>query len=449
MRKGIQLYILYENATGYALFQAREFEEIGSFLPDVQKSIRNSAKFKSIVNLVTFYPFKTIQEALENMNCVIKGQLHLDLQIFLENNVPKSQESQQAVVLGVQDAALASAITETLSISCSTSGVVLEALRGIRFHFHRFIKGYKDSNAINQSQLSLSHQYARAKLSINCHKFDKVISETIQTVDDLDKDINMLCSRIKRLYSIHFPELAEIVRDSEQYIMCVEEIKDRKNLSENTLEALQTLLKDSDVAHRILKAAKNSMGMDIAEADQKNIKMLIDLEFSVIKRRKEMNDYVKNKTKHVAPNLVELLGEEDTARLISQAGSLANLAKFPASTVQILGAQKSLFRALKTKGQTTSNFGCIKQSALIGKSVKGRRARYLANKCTLASKIDCFSVIPMNKSKHLNELIEQQMKLYEKEDPEKMEKKKAIIAAKKALLRKKMKERRRQNMLKS
>ena len=94
----------------------------------------------------------------------------------------------------------------------------------------------------------------------------------------------------------------------------------------------------------------------------------------------------------VAPNLSSLIGETVAARLIQKAGSLTNLAKCPASTVQILGAEKALFRALKTKGNTPK-YGLIYHSTFIGRASaknKGRISRYLANKCSLASRIDSF-----------------------------------------------------------
>ncbi|CAK0814662.1 unnamed protein product, partial [Prorocentrum cordatum] len=97
----------------------------------------------------------------------------------------------------------------------------------------------------------------------------------------------------------------------------------------------------------------------------------------------------------VAPNLCALIGRRIGARLISHAGSLTNLAKYPASTVQILGAEKALFRALKTKGNTPK-YGLIFHSSFIGRAQqknkeRGRISRYLANKCSMASRIDCFS----------------------------------------------------------
>merc|ERR1711916_204486 len=98
----------------------------------------------------------------------------------------------------------------------------------------------------------------------------------------------------------------------------------------------------------------------------------------------------------VAPNLGELIGEHVGARLISHAGSLTNLAKYPASTWEILGAEKALFRALKTRGNTPK-YGLIFHSTFIGRAAtknKGRISRYLANKASIASRIDCYSDEP-------------------------------------------------------
>lgn len=95
----------------------------------------------------------------------------------------------------------------------------------------------------------------------------------------------------------------------------------------------------------------------------------------------------------VAPNLTALIGEMVGSKLISHSGSLVNLAKYPASTIQILGAEKALFRALKTKGKTPK-YGLIFNSSFIGRAGqknKGRISRYLANKCAIAARIDSFS----------------------------------------------------------
>merc|ERR1712159_149528 len=118
----------------------------------------------------------------------------------------------------------------------------------------------------------------------------------------------------------------------------------------------------------------------------------------------------------VAPNLAALIGEVVAARLISHAGSLTNLAKYPASTVQILGAEKALFRALKTRGNTPK-YGLIFHSTFIGRAAaknKGRISRYLANKCSIACRIDNFTETPTNKfGEKLREQVEERLRFYD------------------------------------
>merc|ERR1712129_305813 len=134
-------------------------------------------------------------------------------------------------------------------------------------------------------------------------------------------------------------------------------------------------------------------GQDIVEMDMQNIDRFAGEVVALFTMRKTLHEYLKTKMDLVAPNLATLIGDTVGARLISHAGSLTNLAKYPASTVQILGAEKALFRALKTKGNTPK-YGLIFHSTFIGRAQlknKGRISRYLANKCSLASRIDCFS----------------------------------------------------------
>merc|ERR1712176_986513 len=118
----------------------------------------------------------------------------------------------------------------------------------------------------------------------------------------------------------------------------------------------------------------------------------------------------------VAPNLSTLIGDTVAARLISKAGSLMNLAKAPASTVQILGAEKALFRALKTKGNTPK-YGLIYHSTFIGRADaknKGRISRYLANKCSIATRIDSFADEPTRLyGEKLRDQVEERLKFYE------------------------------------
>merc|ERR1711904_365292 len=171
-----------------------------------------------------------------------------------------------------------------------------------------------------------------------------------------------------------------------------------------------------DIADEVVKAMKISMGQDIAEMDMLNIDHFADQVIKLADMRKTLGAYLKKKMDTVSPNLAELVGELVGARLISHAGSLTNLAKYPASTVQILGAEKSLFRALKTKGNTPK-YGLIFNSTYIGRASqqnKGRISRYLANKCSIASRIDCFLEQTTNVfGKKLKDQVEERLRFYE------------------------------------
>merc|ERR1711881_810667 len=153
---------------------------------------------------------------------------------------------------------------------------------------------------------------------------------------------------------------------------------------------------DSAKAKAVVDASKTSMGMDISQVDLMNIDMFANRVVALAEYRKELSKYLTDKMGNVAPNLAALIGDVVGARLISHAGSLTNLAKYPASTVQILGAEKALFRALKKRGNTPK-YGLIFHSTFIGRAAqknKGRISRYLANKASIASRLDCFSDEP-------------------------------------------------------
>jgi nucleolar protein 56 len=171
-------------------------------------------------------------------------------------------------------------------------------------------------------------------------------------------------------------------------------IKNKSQLTEENLPAIEEILdQDAGKAQQVLDAARVSMGTDISDIDMINIQHFADRVIALTDYRKRLHGYLQSRMSQVAPNLAALIGEMVGARLISHAGSLTNLAKYPASTVQILGAEKALFRALKTKGNTPK-YGLIYHSSFIGKAGqknKGRVSRFLANKCSIASRIDCFT----------------------------------------------------------
>lgn len=172
---------------------------------------------------------------------------------------------------------------------------------------------------------------------------------------------------------------------------------------------------DEEKASEILSKAKISMGRDISDVDMENIMDFAGRVVKLAEYRRSLYTYLTEKMSTVAPNLAALIGEVVAARLIQKAGSLTNLSKYPASTLQILGAEKALFRALKTKGNTPK-FGLIYHSSFIGKASpkdKGRISRYLANKCSIASRIDNFAEQPSKKfGDALRQQVEDRLEFY-------------------------------------
>jgi len=405
--------VLFEHAAGYALFRVREFEEVAAFLPQVEEAVSDVSKFSSVVNLIGFFPFKTAGDALSNINSVSEGIVSDDLKLFLETNMPKGK-----AVLGVSDSKLSASINDACGIKCSHIGVVPEVIRGIRMHFAKLVKGFSAATS-DKSQLGLSHSYSRAKVKFNVNKSDNMIIQSIALLDQLDKDINTFCMRIREWYSYHFPELIKIVPENALYAKVVKLVKNRKELTADKLDELEAILMDSARAQAVIDASKSSMGMDISPVDLLNIDMFASRVIGITEYRKELSTYLRSKMSVVAPNLAVLIGDTVGARLISHAGSLTNLAKCPASTVQILGAEKALFRALKTKGNTPK-YGLIFHSSFIGRAGaknKGRISRYLANKCSIASRIDCFSEESTTIfGSKLKEQVEDRLKFYETGD---------------------------------
>merc|ERR1711935_927808 len=191
-------------------------------------------------------------------------------------------------------------------------------------------------------------------------------------------------------YGWHFPELQAMLSENSQYAKLVLKCGMRPNFSKTDLSEI---LDDETLEVAIKEAAEISMGTEIAEIDIINIQALAEQVLSMTEYRAQLYEYLKNRMNAIAPNLTILVGELVGARLISHAGSLMNLAKQPASTVQILGAEKALFRALKTKSDTPK-YGLIYHASLVGQAApknKGKISRVLAAKCALGIRVDALS----------------------------------------------------------
>lgn len=380
-------HLLYETPSGYALFQRGEMDEIAQEWHQVQSSLANLAQFSKALKLIAFYPFQSATDALENMNDITEGIMHHSLRSFLELNLQKDKN----VVLGVLEKSLAGSIKAGLKIECESNEVVHELGRAVRFHASKVLKPLNEGD-LDKACLGLGHAYSQTKLQYDVHKSDHMVIQAVNTLDQLDKDVNTFSMRVREWYSWHFPELAKLVSDPAMYPQLVKRIGDREKMSDSVEEEIAVLIGE-EKAKEVVEAAKRSMGTAISQVDLIQLMLFANRVLGLLQFRASLLQYLQSKMHLVAPNLSTLIGVVLAARLISHAGSLTSLSKYPASTVQILGAEKALFRALKTKSNTPK-FGLLYHSGFIGKAHsknKGRISRLLANKCSMASRVDAFS----------------------------------------------------------
>ena len=156
------------------------------------------------------------------------------------------------------------------------------------------------------------------------------------------KGLKLIC---REWYSWHFPELIKHVGENYRYSRLASLIRDKSQLTEASLPGIAEIVDgNTDLAQSIIDSAKISMGQDISELDMENVINFAEKVVKLADFRRELHNYLVDKMNIVAPNLSALIGEMVGARLIAHAGSLTNLSKYPASTVQILGAEKALFR---------------------------------------------------------------------------------------------------------
>eukprot|EP00924_Labyrinthula_sp_SR-Ha-C_P001813 snap_masked-scaffold_91-processed-gene-0.33-mRNA-1 protein AED:0.10 eAED:0.10 QI:0/-1/0/1/-1/1/1/0/488 len=387
-------YVLVETASGYGLF---------SFLSTspLEQLPTNITEFKEATGttLEGFKPFTSAEEALENAQAILENKATKFLEQFLISTLPELSKKSK-VKLGVQTPNLGNSISKIPDLKylkLETGESVNEILRSIRSFQSNLIPQVKPEVA-SQARLGLGHSFSRKKISFNVNKQDNMVIQASALLQQLDKDVNTNAMRAKEWYAHTFPELVRLVPDPIVFSRLAE-IHVKKKINEENeskvVKEIEEILQDEELAKTVYVAGKASMGLDISDGDFEAIKVFAAETVSLAKYRQDLLVYLTEKLDLVAPNLTAILGEQLTGRLITHAGGLTSLAKCPASTVQILGAEKALFRALKSRGKVkTPKYGLLFNSGFIAKANKdarGKMSRYLANKCVLAARIDAFN----------------------------------------------------------
>jgi len=234
-----------------------------------------------------------------------------------------------------------------------------------------FFKNKKYFSELYKKNLELT------KISIkDSVKNDSLIIQTINCMDEIDKTLNRLTKRLREWYSLYNPEISNKIKEHESFVALI--LKKSKS----------QLLKDLNINE------KNSIGADLKSKDISAILLLATQINNFYKIRAHYESYLKELEKETCPNLATVCGATLAAKLIEHAGSMKRLAEMPASTLQILGAERALFRHLRNKKRNLPpKYGMLHEHQLIQKSkakMHGKVARSLADKASIAVKIDYF-----------------------------------------------------------
>lgn len=231
--------------------------------------------------------------------------------------------------------------------------------------------------------------FSSSKVRRISEKLDLHISQSINALDELDKIINVIGARLREWYGLHFPELDYLIQNIFTYAEIVKLSGNRNNIDLNMLENLGIESKRADM---ILVAVQRSKGGDILEENLSIIKKLANEVIMQTELRKILAHQIEEMMEKIAPNIKELLTATVGARLMAKAGSLQKLSVMPASTIQIIGAEKALFRSLKT-GAPPPKHGILFQHPILHSAPKwqrGKMARAIASKVAIAARIDLF-----------------------------------------------------------
>ena len=248
---------------------------------------------------------------------------------------------------------------------------------------------FSSEEEISNFLQKFSIEYSKQQIRDVSGQEDLQIIEGINSLDELDKAINILMARINEWYGLHFPELENLVKDSNEYFKFVSLGLNRSSITEKDLVSFSFSEKKLDA---IFSAAQDSKGGEINSKDLSIISILSENVINLVKVRDKMLNYINDLMNNVAPNLSAIAGPTIGARLIAKSGGLMKLAKLPSSTIQVLGAEKALFRSLKS-GSRPPKHGIIFQHDKVHSSPKwqrGKIARSLASKIAIAVRIDVF-----------------------------------------------------------
>jgi len=263
-----------------------------------------------------------------------------------------------------------------------------------RQNFRSIAKGFNFSDIeLNSFLTDIGIELTKIRIK-SVVKKDSIVIQTISAIDEIDKSLNIFIARLREWYSLHFPEINRLVEKHEKYAKLISQYGLRDKIEEKDLRNL----------------AETSMGINLSDTDEKTLKEYATQISNLYGLREHLEKYIDHVMKEIAPNTRELAGSIIGARLIALAGGLDKLAKKPSSTIQLLGAEKALFRYLRGKGRSPK-YGLLFTHQLVQNAPqekRGKIARVLSSRLNIAIKMDYYG--SGDKSKELKEDLEKRIK---------------------------------------
>ena len=244
-------------------------------------------------------------------------------------------------------------------------------------------------------------------------QLDLHISQSINALDEIDKILNTVGTRMREWYGLHFPELDNLLQNIVTYANIVSKVGKREEITGDFLQSLEIPENKIEI---ILSTAKRSKGGKITEENLLILQSLANEVILLAQIRKNLEDHIEVSMEEISPNLKQLLTATVGARLIAKAGSLKRLASLSSSTIQILGAEKALFRTLKT-GANPPKHGLLFQHPVIHSAPKwqrGKLARAISSKAAIAARVDLYSRNPESSNTLASKLNDRITEIQEK-----------------------------------
>lgn len=332
-----------------------------------------------------FFP-KKVEEVVETLERLQRGEIVVEVTSLVKRLVRRGYRK-----LIFENEGLAKAVKEKFSIEVSLeksskAGDYLRSNLETLAIDRRFADNLAEfHNFVHE----VSTAMVRVGVKEASGKRDLIVSQAVFILDDLDKTFNLFANRLREWYGYYFPELSNLVDKSDTYIKLISCLGERRTF---TVDNITELGLSSQRAETISAAAKVSMGANLGERDISEVHSLSTMLLGLCASREELERYLDDLMKEVAPNIRELVGSTLGARLIASVGSLENLSKKSSGTIQLLGAEKALFRSFKT-GSRPPKHGLIFQQKDLHQSPRwqrGKIARALAGKLAIAARIDAY-----------------------------------------------------------